>query len=430
MTKRRFQRWKKSQWVAFGIWAAMACTYFLLYWMQGVTYNNADYKFHNPSVQWLLEDGAFTGYPGYQIVVGAVALLLGGVDSIGVASVIVLMTCALAAGYVTFLLLRECIGTSGSDRPGLSDWQNTALLGIAFLINIVQPIFTPSIKPGYISGNGYVSPTQLLCKPFALLVMLIFLRQLLRNKWTIRQQLLLLGMLALSCLAKPVFAMAFVPAAGLLLAFIEFRTFLAKKQTLPQAIGHTLRKGWPLLAGGVVLIVQYLLCLQVDLPYDGFMGIDGDAKIAFGWMTAWSQVVSSVPLNILFAYFFPLVTSMMAFARRKQNLGLSSTPRLYGAICLFYGVISFLYMSCLYQENHVTDANLRNAWVLTFNFVFILSASTVWQWINLDGFSLRSLRQEGVLPTFRKHWTILVPAAAFAVHILFGLALIAKNYLA
>ena len=141
------------------------------------------------------------------------------------------------------------------------------------------------------------------------------------------------------------------------------------------------------------------------------MGIDGDAKIAFGWMTAWSQVVSSVPLNILFAYFFPLVTSMMAFARRKQNLGLSSTPRLY-------------------QENHVTDANLRNAWVLTFNFVFILSASTVWQWINLDGFSLRSLRQEGVLPTFRKHWTILVPAAAFAVHILFGLALIAKNYLA
>lgn len=430
MVKKLFQRWNKSQWATFGIWAAMAGMYFLLYWMQGITYNNADYKFHNPSVQWLLEDGAFTGYPGYQIVVGAVALLLGGVDSIGLASVIVLTSCALAAGYVTYLLLRECIGIHGAADSGKAQWQNTALLAVAFLINIVQPIFTPSIKPGYISGNGYVSPTQLLCKPFALLVMLIFLRQLIRNKWSIHQQLLLLGMLALTCLAKPVFAMAFVPAAGLLLAFIEFRSFLDKKQTLLQAIGHTLRKGWPLLAGGVVLIVQYLLCLQVDLPYDGFMGIDGEAKIAFGWMTAWSQVVSSVPLNILFAYFFPLVTSIMAFARRKRGLALSSTPRIYGAICLFYGVISFLYMSCLYQENHVTDANLRNAWVLTFNFVFILSASTLWQWANLDSFSFRSIRQDGLRSAIRKHWTLLVPAAAFAVHILFGLALIAKNYLA
>lgn len=429
MAKRLVRRWNKSQWVMLGIWAVMAGMYFLLYWMQGVTYNNADYKFHNPSVRWMLEEGAFSGYPGYQIIVGFAAMLMGGVEAIGPASVIVLTACALAAGYVTYLLLRECIGIHGAADSGKAQWQNTALLAVAFLINIAQPIFTYSIKPGYTSGNGYVSPTQLLCKPFALLVMLIFLRQLKQDKWGLRQQLTLLILLALTCLCKPMFAMAFVPAAGLLLAYGEFRSFLGKKQTLLQAIGHTLRKGWPLLAGGVVLIVQYLLCLQVDLPEDGFMGIDGNAKIAFGWMTAWAQVVSSVPLSILFAYFFPLVTSIMGFVRKKRNLSASSTPRAYGAICLFYAVVSFLYMACLYQENHVTDANLRNAWVLTFNFVFILSMSTLWQWIRQDGVLTCNIRQEGLVAWARRHWTTLLPIAAFAVHILFGLALIAKNYL-
>ena len=104
------RRCNKSKMFVIGIWITMAVMYFALYWMQGVIFNNADYKFHNPSVRWLLEDSAFTGYPGYQIVVGTVALILGGVEYINISSVIVLTFCALAAGYVTYLLLKECMG--------------------------------------------------------------------------------------------------------------------------------------------------------------------------------------------------------------------------------------------------------------------------------------------------------------------------------
>lgn len=159
------------------------------------------------------------------------------------------------------------------------------------------------------------------------------------------------------------------------------------------------------------------------------MGIDKDSHIRFGWMTAWSSVVDNVPLSILFAYFFPLVVGIIAFFRKKHEI--NEHTKEYAKICLSYGVISFLYMAFLYQENHVSDANFRNGWVLTFNFVYILAVSILIQWIRNDGTneSFLHIRETGIILFCRKHWSTVLPVMALCIHVLFGLALLVKNYL-
>ena len=236
----------------------------------------------------------------FEFVVGIVALLLGGVENVNLAGALVCTGCALASGFITYLLLLECSKKQGSLE--ISEQIKAFLLVLAFLINIVQPIFLPSIKPGYSSGNGYVSPTQLLCKPFALAIVLIFFHSLKHEQWKLRKQLLLLLLLSISCLAKPVFAMAFVPSMGILLFFEELYKGLQKKEKFSIVIVNTLQKGWFLIACGLILIVQFLYCSQLKLPHGAFMGIDQDSPIRFGWMVAWSSAVANVPISILFAY--------------------------------------------------------------------------------------------------------------------------------
>jgi len=144
--------------------------------------------------------------------------------------------------------------------------------------------------------------------------------------------------------------------------------------------------------------------------------LDSDTHIRFGLFYAWGKVVSNIPLSILFAYFFPIVLLMTYFFFYKQykfNIGKKIVD--FMKISCYYMLVSFIYVACLYQDNgHEKDMNFRNAWIVSFLLIYILSM-VVLEELN----SKCSNKNERML--------ICVNKACVLVHIMFGVALFSKN---
>jgi hypothetical protein len=277
-------------------------------------------------------------------------------------------------------------------------------------------VFTYGIIPGYSSGNGLVSPTSLACKPFAIWCILIFFREYKANSWKIKTQLELFILLALSCLAKPMFAMAFVPAMGLLLFIDGLIAVKNKEKSLPQAVKTYISQVFPLFATGCLLIVQFAMTSYTKAPTELIEGIrismDSNTHIRFGFMRTWKIVVSNVYVSILFAYLFPLAVFIVYLLRRKRTD--SREIRLFSKMSLVYAIISFSYMAFLYQDNGMEqDANFRNSWIMTFTMVYSLAFVVLNGWLNEE----------------KGKKDVIFPIIVFGVQILFGIALIAKNIL-
>lgn len=143
---------KKEKIKVYLFWLINILIWTALYWSQSVRYNEGDYHAHNFLANALFEERYVLMYPGYHILVGGLAKLLGirAVES----CVLILTMAACASIYVTRMIFQEILGKNE---------KNIKLLWMAFLVNIVQPIFTYTIRPGYSSGNGYRSPTQAIC---------------------------------------------------------------------------------------------------------------------------------------------------------------------------------------------------------------------------------------------------------------------------
>lgn len=400
------------------MWSAM-------YYRQCVIDNQLDYHAHNLFANLIVEGKLTLTYPLYHYATGLLALALG-TDTLH-SSIIVLVCLQIMSMYAMAALLKEVTGNCNSRF-----W---LLLG-AFMLNIVQPVFTYSIKPGYSSGNGLVSPTSLACKPFAILAILFFYKAYKENNWTVKRQLLLLTMLILSCLAKPMFAMAFVPAMGLLLFVDKIVCLKNKNIKIPDAIKEYIIQIWPLFITGIVLIVQYVMTTIIETPRelteDIRLSADADTHIRFGFMYAWSMVVSNVYVSILFAYLFPLAVLIvwLIMKKRKNEKFISNDKARTGSfakMCIYYGIVSFCYIAFLYQDNGAErDMNFRNCWILTFTMVYCLAYSVLWNWIRQHEFG-NKLQKSGI--KIKENWAIYLIILIFAFHLLFGLALIAKNIL-
>ncbi len=354
------------------------------YWKLCVLDNTGDYRVHNliPEKMMNGETSLMNFYPLYHFAVLIISELFNCTTQFGSAVVLTLVAdCTLA---ITERLCAEIQKSRGiSLHP-------VALLGSAVLVNIVQPIFYTGMAPGYSSGNGYVSPTQAFVKPFTLLCCYI-MWECLEYGWTWKRQILLGVVLTLSCFAKPMFAMTFIPAMGILLLF---EVLSEKNQTLLYYFRKYCKKGLPLIVTGIVLIFQYAWSqhLQGELKVT--------TTIAFGWMIAWKRVVKNVWLSILFAYLGPFI---FLVAHIKQ---LKFTS--YWKMTALYGAISFLVISCLYQQgSFLKDMNFRNAWVVTFTLVY-----------------LGCFAEMGGLK--KRHWAAIAP---FCIHVFFGVLLIGKNIL-
>ncbi len=358
--------------------------------------NIGDYYAHNQFAKWMMEGEFETTYPGYQLLVGIPYKLTG--INIGYISVAVLSIFATFTVYMTYTLLTELLKERNVDRYHI--------LILSLVLNIIQPIFTLSIRPGYSSGNGYISPTQAVCKPFIVLVFLCTYRMYINEKYTINDQIKLTIMLFSSCVIKPVFAMAYVPAMGILYLFDE----IINKKSLRDKIKTYIIKSWPLVFIGIVLILQYVMSFNLKMPPDTGYSLSEGAGIKIGFLVAWRSVVSNVPLSIIFAYFFPIVL-LLSSITCKSNISIKSEDKVFLKLCLFYGIVSLLYMSFLYQETRVSDCNFRNAWIVTFSIIYIFCVSILYKETKEKNFSL---------PITLINW------GAFSAHLIMGLALYIK----
>jgi len=405
----------------YAFWILLYVIWMVFYWKQCVINNSGDYYWHNQFAQWMIDGEMIIFYPGYHLVVGGISKLTS--INIMVISAVVLSLMANLSIYITSCLIEYLSGNKNY-------WINIIL---ATIVNIVQPIFTSGIRPGYSSGNGYISPTQAMCKPFVLLTIYIFIKMYNDNKWDFLSQLRLLFLLIITCIIKPIFAMAFIPAIGLLFLVDEIIT---DKKNIVLFAQNYIIKVWPLFITGLFLISQLIIYKNAkNTKYEELYSHGNKSKICFGFFYAWSMVVSNVSLSIVFAYFFPIVIFIVLLLIRKsgkiKNL-VNDKEKNFIKITSIYGLISFSYMAFLYQDaGYERDCNFRNAWVITFLMVFLFCVILLYKLMIYFSFKeeLKNISNNGVKTFFKNSCIIILPSIALLIHIVFGILLFAKNLL-
>ncbi len=411
--RQRQNRSSNDRWLLF-FWIAN-----LLLWIVFFTIvcakDEGDYEIHN-NIAILMINGEYRSfYPGYNLLVGGLWKLSG--LPMAIAAGIVLgaaqtITIGFTRKLLELLLPRDLM----EQRP-----LGTALLALAVCTMI--PVFFGGMSPGYSCSNSYTSPSQIVNKPF--IVATIYYWYLCEKEGEDRKSLRVNQVkrtvaLILSCFTKPVFAMAFVVAAGiyyLLKAISEVvraNKSYDRKSSARKALIWWLRcfwdGVWPEFVTGLFLLVQYAYGVylqdEMTLQYDSI-------AIKFGWMHTWDQMVDNVWLSLLLAYLFPLSYLCLRPGRVKAFvLGKTKEKNLFWKMSLIYGVVSFFMMSCLYQEGSgEAGANFRNAWIYTFTFVHTASVCGL----------ARDLRES-------KDWkkpANLIPLLALLLQIGFGVVLLA-----
>lgn len=371
----------------------------VIYYKMIMVKNTGDYYIHNQFSILMMEGKFETIYPGYQLVVGIPYVITK--ININYISIVVLSFFSVFTVYVTSKLLIELLNNKEENKY--------YIMILSFLLNIIQPIFTYSIRPGYSSGNGYISPTQAVCKPFVLLTFIYTYRMYKNDNYEKKNQILLFLNIFMSIIMKPAFAMAYIPAIGILYFVDE----IIKNNSLKYKIKSYINKIWPLFFSGLVMIVQYLLSFHLKMPDDTKYNLKEGAGIKIGFLVAWKSVISNVPLSILFAYLFPIVLLIsLMIAKSKKLVSITMKEKKFFNICIIYGVISILYMSFLYQELCISDCNFRNAWVMTFSVIQIFCISILYRITKENFFSLKLLFL---------NWGV------FSVHVIMGIALYIKN---
>lgn len=378
-----------------------------MYWRLCVFAKGADYLFHENYTRLLLEGELLMMYPGYHIIVAVFTAVLS-VD-VPIASVIALTLAMCMSIYATKLVLRDIL-----EIDFLTEIQ---LLLVAFLLNIVQPIFMYGYAPGYSSGNGYTSPTQTICKPVILWVIIVFSSLHKSDEINIKKQIQLMCALIISCLMKPMFAMAFVPAMGGLILWKEIKKC---RRLSVKFISIYIKNVWPLIVTGVFMLIQYVYGASIEDKESLQLAFDANTNIRVGFLHAWRMVVDSVPISILMAYFFPFVIILLCCSYIRSNnsvkiLDYIRKMHFYIEECIAYGLVSLIYIMFLYQDNgRETHMNFRNSWVVTFNMIYCMAMAVLIYMGKVKG-----QRSKGVR----------IGTVAFGIHIVFGVALIGKNFI-
>ena len=405
-------RTRKKEWSFTALfWIGNIVLWSMLYWRFCVVGTSADFVWHDKFVRLLIEGKMVLMHPGYHALVSLFALLFGMKTT--VAAVIVLTIAMCVSIYVTMLIMKDSLE--------IDFLSNVQLLLVSFLLNIVQPIFFYGFAPGYSSGNSYSSPTQAVCKPFTLLVIWLFIKMNKHEHPVMKEQFALLVMMILSCLMKPLFAMAFIPAAGCwYLLRIKDNYSKISKDSILQYFKYI----WPMIGCGIFLILQYIYGIVFNGANEEVMSIGSNVHVCIGFLRAWGMVVDNVAVSILFAYLFPIVMIIIILYNRKKFCGEITTQNLlhyikkskhYIELCVLYAGISLIYIAFLYQDNGCeAHMNFRNAWVVTFNYVYFI-AMAILLYLN---------KEKG-----HKSTDVRIGFMAFSVHLLFGIALIAKNLL-
>lgn len=356
--------------------------------------NVGDYKLHNLFADLLMKGEFQISYPGYHLIVGGLHLISG--LSTVVTAIPVLVLSQTSAIILTGILLKKYL---------MPDASQTACNIAALTVNVMLPIFYWGMAPAYSSCNTYVSPTQIAVKPFVVLSILFVLRMECQENTERERKKCQLGLLIalfFSCVVKPVFAMAFIPAMGI---YYGLQTICSVK-SIKQFVIKYWKLIWPFFVCGLFLIIQYWYGTTIEYGEELFSGVGGDSSISIGWLHSWSKAVDNVWLSLIYAYVFPIV--YFVFWRKKEQFNN------YWRIVLAYGVVSFFYMSCLYQTGpYEAGVNFRNAWIFTF---YLVQAGCV------SGFFKKWMEAKQENRQWRMKY--IIPGICLLVQCMFGVALV------
>ena len=285
--KRLFE--KKTEIV---FWILVIMMWIALYWRQCVINDTGDFFCHNAFAKLIVEGKLVLVYPVYHILVGVLAKTCGVAET--QASVVVLTF----AQVLSIIVMAEILKT-------LSDkWSsNMELLLCSFMLNIVQPIFNSHYRPGASSGNGLFSPTLTMVKPFVLLSVLIFYRMYKDKDYSLKNQLCFFISLLLTCLIKPMFTMAFVPAVGILLLIEAIDNIRNNGHTILRELPVFIFRLMPLIITGIILIAQFVFTANYDVPVDVLpegvnLSSDKNSHIRIGYLRSWRLAVDNVYISL------------------------------------------------------------------------------------------------------------------------------------
>ena len=337
-----------------GVFAAGLLQFYLL---AVVETSVTDFPFHLELVPAVVRGDAYLPHPLFHWLTYGLSLALS--VELAVAATLLCACALLAAALVQHRALVEFVG----DR-----WN--ALLA-AMALTIVTPIYVPMVNPhlylGQLSPNVYHSPTYVLMKPLALIAFLL------GAHIAVRPSGLLVAFgcgaaLALSILAKPSFAMVFLPAIWIL--------FLGRLLWVKSD-----REGW--LARGAVLVALTVVSAAILAPQA--LQTFGEGSVGYGFnrgqkgslvldtpLRHWRTRTPSVAYSIAVALAFPAIVTL---ARWKQVL---QSPRaLLAWLMVLLGMLAYATLIDLIIPG---VSNLGWSYMIGQAAVFLVAMEQLLQW--------------------------------------------------
>lgn len=190
-----------------------------------------------------------------------------------------------------------------------------AVSGLVFSLFLVSMLFPlsggsfPGIQgryKGVFSPNPYHNATYLAARPFAIVCFFRF-AELLKDyekSFSWKKGIVFSVFLLLATMTKPSFTFVLVGTAGVIMVY------------------RLLKSGFRNFKESVCLGICFLPTF-CDLLYQ-FMGVFGpregeETGVGFGWLKAWSYHCDNVPLAIVLALGFPLVTALIHHKEIRKN---------------------------------------------------------------------------------------------------------------
>ena len=303
------------------------------------------------------------------------------VKTYDIAGLVIAISCYLATAWILVSRFSKKLNDGQVEKSNMVGWI------AAFVSLVVCPIFIFTLGDrlilGYIPGNILHNPTYILMRPFAILLFFLTIEQF--DKVSTRWDLLLAALLIIfATLAKPNFALSFLPALVILLLF-----------------HYSDRKKWNwrfvftlMIPAGVLLLVQYFLTYSSA----------GDNKVIFAPFTAALVYTHSFP-NILFFFLLSLAFPISILAAYWKNATSNIAIQL-SWINFLVGLITFL----LFTEV-ASISSLNFLWGPMLG-VFILFVESIGLLIG----ELSASRANGSKMGLRE----IIPTSILALHVVSG----------
>jgi hypothetical protein len=272
---------------------------------------------------------------------------------------------------------------------------------LALAINYVSMLFLTGNKLGFwryrfsgvYSPNLWHNSTYITAKPFTILAFLSFVilfERIIEKRDRLFDYIFFSVSLSVSTLAKPSYTIAFGASAALLTLVI---LIIHGKATILQDV-YLFISTVPTLA---ILVYQYL-----DVYLHSSRDEDGGLGIAFALI--WGEKCNNIPMAILMACFFPLISLLFNAKRLKSNIGY-----LMSWIQFIFAALMFL---LFYEKGFkIHDGNFQWGYCHSLFFLFFMSLILLVE----DSFSSAEKTSKGKV-------AIAIQWIAFLMHLIAGIA--------